>query len=201
MSVHPEWQNGGGLRLNKGYPSLFLGWMAQPLKLATPIAILPFRSYLPDASRRFRSCCAFRPADVPPSLTDFAERHAGLHHAVTSIPRADRHVRHKVNAAAGARLPVGQITSINQKRCQAPLAKYSSSVFRKYVFSPLVPPPSERGVSRSSRTWEAGCGGREAAQRACAWTKAASRTAKPCGPVPPTLGSSLARRLSRGDGG
>ena len=53
----------------------------------------------------------------------------------------------------------------------------------------------QRGVSRSSRTWEAGCDGREEAQRACAPTKASSRTAKACGPDLPTLGSSRRRCL------
>ena len=49
-----------------------------------------------------------------------------------------------------------------------------------------------RGVSRSSRTLGAGCGGRKEAQRAVsAPTKASSRTAKSCGPDSPTLGSSL----------
>jgi len=47
----------------------------------------------------------------------------------------------------------------------------------------------------------AGCGGREGAQRAMsAPTKASSRTAKSCGPDPPTLGPSL-RWWSAGDGG
>src|SRR5947209_933395 len=46
---------------------------------------------------------------------------------------------------------------------------------------------SERGVSRSSRTLGAGCGGRFGdARRAAFW-----RTAKPCGPDDPTLASSF----------
>jgi hypothetical protein len=54
-----------------------------------------------------------------------------------------------------------------------------------------------RGGSRSSRTLETGCGGREAVQRVLnAPTKAASRTAKVCGPDLPMLGSSSARRIA-----
>jgi hypothetical protein len=50
-----------------------------------------------------------------------------------------------------------------------------------------------RGVSRSSRTWEAGCDGRVGRAR-----RARSvRTAKACGPDLPTLGSSPAGRFRR----
>ena len=49
-----------------------------------------------------------------------------------------------------------------------------------------------RGVSRSSRTLEAGCGGRgDVSARVSAPTKASVRTAKACGPGPPMLGLSL----------
>ncbi len=55
-----------------------------------------------------------------------------------------------------------------------------------------------RGVSRSSRTLR-----RDAMDAACAMTKRATRTAKPCGPDAPTLASNSRRRVPRlaGDGG
>ena len=53
----------------------------------------------------------------------------------------------------------------------------------------------KRGASRSSRVLEAGCDGRGV----CLRRKAQARTAKSCGPVPPTLGSSLPMRC-RPDG-
>src|SRR5690348_4939798 len=60
-----------------------------------------------------------------------------------------------------ARAPaVEQITSFYRKSCQAPREKLSSSVFQKNVVVSAHPDPDQRGVSRSSRTWEAGCGGR-----------------------------------------
>jgi hypothetical protein len=46
--------------------------------------------------------------------------------------------------------------------------KYSSSIFPKFVFLSLPSCFPWRGGSRSSRTLEAGCGGREAVQRAYA---------------------------------
>ena len=50
-----------------------------------------------------------------------------------------------------------------------------------------------RGASRSSRTWEAGCDGREGAQRGLPRRRKHSlRTAKSCCPGTPTLVSSLA---------
>jgi len=51
---------------------------------------------------------------------------------------------------------------------------------------PAVPPRLKRGVSRSSRTWSAGCGGRGWRFRRRRFT---SRTAKSCGPDAPTLAS------------
>ena len=53
--------------------------------------------------------------------------------------------------------------------------------------------PLERGVSRSSRTLGAGCGGRFGDARRAALT----RTAKPCGPDAPTLASSLRMKIRR----
>ena len=53
-------------------------------------------------------------------------------------------------------------------------------------------PSRERGVSRSSRTLGAGCGGRGGVRRAKARGRMThSRTAKSCGPGAPTLVSSL----------
>src|ERR1700730_15155736 len=49
------------------------------------------------------------------------------------------------------------------------------------------PAPLKRGVSRSSRTLGAGCGGRGGGARRAAQ----KRTAKSCGPDAPTLASSL----------
>ncbi len=51
----------------------------------------------------------------------------------------------------------------NVKPCRQ---KYLSSVFQKYMFTLSSSRLRWRGVSRSSRTLEAGCGGREEAQRA-----------------------------------
>jgi hypothetical protein len=58
--------------------------------------------------------------------------------------------------------------------------------------TPAVPSPL-RGVSRSSRTWAAGCGGRKERQR----RGRLLRTAKSCGPDAPTLASSRWRQLRR----
>jgi len=91
------------------------------------------------------------------------------------------------------RYPDGQINSSYQKSRQVLSRKIF--VFRFTEKYDCIRPSRlhRRGVSRSSRTLEAGCGGREDAQRACAPTKASFRTAKPCGPVPPTLGSSFSQ--------
>jgi hypothetical protein len=56
-----------------------------------------------------------------------------------------------------------------------------------------IPCPSRRGVSRSSRTLGAGCGGRFQCRRdQIVRTNALKRTAKSCGPDAPTLVSSFA---------
>ena len=108
---------------------------------------------------------------------------------------------HEPRRFAKTTAPGGQITSPNQKRVKPLRVKYLSSVLQKYMIISPHPASTRRGVSRSSRTLGAGCGGREDVQRAQrAPTKASFRTAKPCGPVPPTLGTSLARRYSPGDG-
>jgi len=73
-------------------------------------------------------------------------------------------------------LPDGQITSYNQKNVKTLSQKYSPSIFPKFM---VILSPSRlhwRGVSRSSRTLEAGCGGRGEAQRA--WAR---RRTHPCG--------------------
>ena len=62
--------------------------------------------------------------------------------------------------------------------------------------SALWSPPSrldQRGVSRSSRTWSAGCGGRGGTQDEARET----RTAKSCGPDASTPASSWRRRVPR----
>jgi hypothetical protein len=67
---------------------------------------------------------------------------------------------------------------------------------RGLLKSPLLIPPSrleQRGVSRSSRTWSAGCGGRRRRADECAGL----RTAKSCGPDAPTLASSCAEVSAR----
>ena len=59
------------------------------------------------------------------------------------------------------------------------LQKYSTSVFRKIMIVSPDPASFERGVSRSSRTLEAGCDGREGVQRALARRrKHSSRTSE-----------------------
>jgi hypothetical protein len=63
------------------------------------------------------------------------------------------------------------------------------------------PAPLERGVSRSSQTLGAGCGGRESIRRnSCARRLMHLRTAKACGSGIPTLMPSLQKRIA-GDGG
>jgi hypothetical protein len=52
-----------------------------------------------------------------------------------------------------------------QKPVQPPCEKYSSFFFSEIVHTPCIPFPLRRGVSRSSRTWEAGCDGRALLQR------------------------------------
>jgi hypothetical protein len=81
----------------------------------------------------------------------------------------------------------------NGVRCPAPRAKIFN--FPKFGIRALCPavPCSDEGASRSSRTSSAGCDGRgHAARRA-----AGQRTVKPCGPDPPTLGSSRSRSIDR----
>jgi hypothetical protein len=72
--------------------------------------------------------------------------------------------------------------------CPAPAGKiFLFRFFGKWCHPPAVP----RGASRSSRTLSAGCDGRHG----CARRAQARRTAKSCGPDPPTLGSSSVRRF------
>ena len=86
--------------------------------------------------------------------------------------------------------PDGQITSLNQNRVKPDREKYSSSVFRKFMIS-LPRPASTRGAYRDRHgRWKRDAVDERMFQRACAPTKASSRTAKPCGPDSPTLGSS-----------
>ena len=71
--------------------------------------------------------------------------------------------------------------------------KYSASVFQKILIVSAHPPPPRGAVSRSSRTLEAGCDGREA----CRTTSDAARgRAKSRGPDPPTLGSTPGMAMS-----
>ena len=96
-------------------------------------------------------------------------------------------------SSANQLCPSGKSASRNQKSCQVLGQKIFLFHFSE-IHDCLRPSRlHRRGVSRSSRTLEVGCGGRGGAQRACARTKASFRTAKPCGPVPPTLGSSFSQ--------
>jgi hypothetical protein len=77
--------------------------------------------------------------------------------------------------------------------CPVPLAKrFRFALGPNQIYIPRRP-ASQRGVSRSSRTLGAGCGGRGRRCRRAVLT----RTAKSCGPDAPTLASSLRRRLRR----
>ena len=67
------------------------------------------------------------------------------------------------------------------------LQKYFASSPGRNTFKPHASRPHKRGVSRSSRTLGAGCGGRGGVTR----RMTRPRTAKPCGPDAPTLASSL----------
>jgi hypothetical protein len=96
--------------------------------------------------------------------------------------------------------PDGQITSLNPKQRQSGPRKIFYFRFSEKYDYPLPSRLHKRGVSRSSRTLEAGCGGCEGAQRALARRrKYFSQTAKPCGPDTPMLVSSL-RAISQATG-
>jgi hypothetical protein len=87
-------------------------------------------------------------------------------------------------------LPDGQISRSSDKpsvQLSTPFAKNISlrDLLDAALLIPAVPPRLKRGVSRSSRTWSAGCGGRGSGARRAALT----RTAKSCGPDAPTLAS------------
>jgi hypothetical protein len=89
-------------------------------------------------------------------------------------------------------------TGSRREFLSSPSAKNKS--LRALVETALLILPSrldQRGVSRSSRTWSAGCGGRGGARR----RRAPLRTAKSCGPDAPTLASSFVEVTPRGDGG
>jgi hypothetical protein len=74
--------------------------------------------------------------------------------------------------------------------------KYSSSIIPKFVTILHIPPPHE---GRIAIVTDVGSGDAVDARRlsACAQTTAFSRTAKSCGPDPPTLGSSLAAMICK----
>jgi hypothetical protein len=87
-------------------------------------------------------------------------------------------------------LPDGQISRSSDKlsvQLSTPFAKNISlrDLLDAALLIPAVPPRLKRGVSRSSRTWSAGCGGRGSGARRAALT----RMAKSCGPDAPTLAS------------
>jgi len=100
-------------------------------------------------------------------------------------------------SSANQLCPSGKSASRNQKSCQVLGQKIFLFHFSE-IHDCLRPSRlHRRGVSRSSRTLEVGCGGREdVSARGSAPTKASSRTVKPYGPVPPTLGSSFAGRFA-----
>jgi len=87
---------------------------------------------------------------------------------------------------------VGQITSRYRKSCQVLSRKIFPFRFTEIYDCLCASRLHRRGVSRSSRTWEAGCDGRVGAPR----RGALMRTAKPCGPDTPTLVSSSAGRIA-----
>src|SRR6185437_7058146 len=76
-------------------------------------------------------------------------------------------IRDWANPAASPSIPDGQITSDNRKRVNPAGWKYSPSAFPKFMIVCVHPILTQRGVSRSSRTLRAGCGGRRDVQRAC----------------------------------
>src|SRR6185437_10145702 len=79
------------------------------------------------------------------------------------------------------------------------LQKYSTSVFRKIMIVSPDPASFERGVSRSSRTLEAGCDGREGVQRALARRrKHSSRTSEIVRSRRPDAGVKFLAGRSRG---
>jgi hypothetical protein len=95
-------------------------------------------------------------------------------------------------------LPDEQITSPNQKSCQARLAKTFLFRFSELHDYPLPSRLRRRGVSRSSRTLEAGCGGREEAQRALsAPTKAFLADGQAVWSCPPDAGVKPCEMIAR----
>jgi len=70
-----------------------------------------------------------------------------------------------------------------EKPVQTYRQKYTASHFTQIRNISIASRFFERGVSRSSRTWEAGCDGRFGGARRAALM----RTAKSCGPDAPTL--------------
>jgi hypothetical protein len=86
------------------------------------------------------------------------------------------------------------------KCCPAPPAKINCfAATPNHPYNPRHPAPAKRGVSRSSRTLGAGCGGRALAEQ----TNGVARTVKSCGSDIPTLISSRPRcfRIVACDGG
>ena len=79
--------------------------------------------------------------------------------------------------------------------------KYFSSVFRKIMIVSMHPASTRRGVSRSSRTLEAGCGGREDVSARLRVDEGIFSDGQAAWSCPPDAGDKPARRFSPGDGG
>jgi hypothetical protein len=89
----------------------------------------------------------------------------------------------------------GQVTSANQKSCQPRPRKIFHFRFSE-TYDHLSPSRLRmRGVSRSSRTLGAGCGGRESAQRGDARTKASVTDGKGVWSWPPDAGVKVCGRI------
>jgi hypothetical protein len=94
-------------------------------------------------------------------------------------------------AATARRANQLRFTRSNQRRCQALRRKIFFFCFPEKYDCLRPSRLHRRGVSRSSRTLEAGSGGRRGAQRACRVDEGMLADAKACGPGPPMPGLSL----------
>jgi len=108
---------------------------------------------------------------------------------------------HEPRRFAKTTAPDGQITSPNQKRVKPLRVKYLSSVLQKYVIISPHPASTRRGVSRSSRTLGAGCGGREDVSARLRVDEGIFSDGQAAWSCPPDAGDKPARRFSPGDGG
>ena len=147
-------------------------------------------------------------SDLGDSVAKLSLRRLAIHDALSRPWRLT-----ECPLCAGQELPFARTARAFRRALQTPkqpdgqITQSLSSPSRKNISlqclckSPSCPPPSrptQRGVSRSSRTSAAGCGGRRRRfdEGAC------MRTAKSCGPDAPTLASSsLGSKLLASDGG